>query len=184
MADTTKTFSFNTFGGADTSIFLMFGKDTSGGKQTIQVGNIAAIQGVIKVEGAPRYVMGEADPQGFSSGKRLISGSVVLESLNRAFITEINEILDPEFKLNYQVGGSPTELTKMFYKYADQLPKFDIVITLTKKDNPNQRAQRTLIGCKFMSESSGIGLSTLDIQEQLSFMARDITPLKKITVSV
>ena len=80
MADTTKAFSFNTFGGADTSIFLMFGKDTSGGKQTIQVGNIAAIQGVIKVEGAPRYVMGEADPQGFSSGKRLISGSVVLES--------------------------------------------------------------------------------------------------------
>ena len=72
----------------------------------------------------------------------------------------------------------------MFYKYADQLPEFDIVITLTKKDNPNQRAQRTLIGCKFMSESSGIGLSTLDIQEQLSFMARDITPLKKITVSV
>ena len=63
MADTTKAFSFNTFGGADTSIFLMFGKDTSGGKQTIQVGNIAAIQGVIKVEGAPRYVMGEADPQ-------------------------------------------------------------------------------------------------------------------------
>ena len=51
MADTTKAFSFNTFGGADTSIFLMFGKDTSGGKQTIQVGNIAAIQGVIKVEG-------------------------------------------------------------------------------------------------------------------------------------
>ena len=75
MADTTKAFSFNTFGGADTSIFLMFGKDTSGGKQTIQVGNIAAIQGVIKVEGAPRYVMGEADPQGFSSGKRLISCS-------------------------------------------------------------------------------------------------------------
>ena len=98
MAD--KFFSFNSFGGSDCTITMRIPIVNLNSKtdeiKTVTEGNVAAIQGVIRVEGTPRYVMGEADPQGFSSGKRLISGSLVLETLNRSFIVELKELLNKE----------------------------------------------------------------------------------------
>ena len=192
-------FSFNSFGGSDCTITIEIPvlkkveNTWNPDIKTVIVGNAAAIQGVIRVEGTPRYVMGEADPQGFSSGKRLISGSLVLETLNRSFIVELKELLNKEdYKLtkNWSVDydlqkteNVPSSVNGTFgikeesLIYADQLPEFNITIMLTKKADPNKRVKRTLTGCKFVSESSGIGLSTLDIQEQLTFMARDITAM-------
>ena len=189
MAD--KFFSFNSFGGSDCTITMSVPVYNINTKVTenksVTIGNVAAIQGVIRVEGTPRYVMGEADPQGFSSGKRLISGSLVLETLNRSFIVELRDILkEGNYTLtkNYFVNDEVPDsdngtfgITDKDLIYADQLPEFDIVIMLTKKGDANKKVKRTLTGCKFASESSGIGLSTLDIQEQLTFMARDITAM-------
>ena len=189
MAD--KFFSFNSFGGSDCTITMSVPVYNINTKVTenksVTIGNVAAIQGVIRVEGTPRYVMGEADPQGFSSGKRLISGSLVLETLNRSFIVELRDILkEGNYTLtkNYFVNDEVPDsdngtfgITDKDLIYADQLPEFDIVIMLTKKEDANKKVKRTLTGCKFASESSGIGLSTLDIQEQLTFMARDITAM-------
>ena len=189
MAD--KFFSFNSFGGSDCTITMSVPVYNINTKVTenksVTIGNVAAIQGVIRVEGTPRYVMGEADPQGFSSGKRLISGSLVLETLNRSFIVELKDILkEGNYTLtkNYFVNDEVPDsdngtfgITDKDLIYADQLPEFDIVIMLTKKGDANKKVKRTLTGCKFASESSGIGLSTLDIQEQLTFMARDITAM-------
>lgn len=189
MAD--KFFSFNSFGGSDCTITMsvpVYNIDTKVTEnKSVTIGNVAAIQGVIRVEGTPRYVMGEADPQGFSSGKRLISGSLVLETLNRSFIVELRDILkEGNYTLtkNYFVNDEvPDSVNGTFgiadkdLIYADQLPEFDIIIMLTKKGDANKKVKRTLTGCKFASESSGIGLSTLDIQEQLTFMARDITAM-------
>lgn len=178
---TNSVFNFNSFNGSDVSIFLLFNKAQASGIQTIQVGNISALKGVIQVEAAPRYVMGEADPQGLSTGKRLIQGSLTIESLNRAFITELAEILDEEFLKTYRVADSDaTTVSSLKLKYADQLPEFDIRIICVKEENPNQKAYRDIIGCKIFSESSGIGLSTLDIQENYGFMAREITPMRKL----
>ena len=189
MAD--KFFSFNSFGGSDCTITMsvpVYNIDTKVTEnKSVTIGNVAAIQGVIRVEGTPRYVMGEADPQGFSSGKRLISGSLVLETLNRSFIVELRDILKEgnysltkNFFVNAEVPDSDNGtfgITDKDLIYADQLPEFDIVIMLTKRGDANKKVKRTLTGCKFASESSGIGLSTLDIQEQLTFMARDITAM-------
>ena len=189
MAD--KFFSFNSFGGSDCTITMIVPVYNIDKKENenkvVTVGNVAAIQGVIRVEGTPRYVMGEADPQGFSSGKRLISGSLVLETLNRSFIVELRDILKEgnysltkNFFVNAEVPDSDNGtfgITDKDLIYADQLPEFDIVIMLTKRGDANKKVKRTLTGCKFASESSGIGLSTLDIQEQLTFMARDITAM-------
>lgn len=189
MAD--KFFSFNSFSGSGCTITMSVPVYNINTKVTenksVTIGNVAAIQGVIRVEGTPRYVMGEADPQGFSSGKRLISGSLVLETLNRSFIVELRDILkEGNYTLtkNYFVNDEVPDsdngtfgITDKDLIYADQLPEFDIVIMLTKKEDANKKVKRTLTGCKFASESSGIGLSTLDIQEQLTFMARDITAM-------
>ena len=189
MAD--KFFSFNSFGGSDCTITIRIPifnlTDKKDEIKTVTVGNVAAIQGVIRVEGMPRYVMGEADPQGFSSGKRLISGSLVLETLNRSFIVELRDILkEGNYSLtkNHFVNSDVPDsdngifgVTEKDLIYADQLPEFDIEILLTKQGDANKKVKRTLTGCKFASESSGIGLSTLDIQEQLTFMARDITAM-------
>ena len=189
MAD--KFFSFNSFGGSDCTITMIVPVYNIDKKENenkvVTIGNVAAIQGVIRVEGTPRYVMGEADPQGFSSGKRLISGSLVLETLNRSFIVELRDILKEgnytltkNYFVNAEVPYSDNGTFGIADKdliYADQLPEFDIIIMLTKKGDANKKVKRTLTGCKFASESSGIGLSTLDIQEQLTFMARDITAM-------
>ena len=195
MAD--KFFSFNSFGGSDCTITMsvpVYNIDTKVTEnKSVTIGNVAAIQGVIRVEATPRYVMGEADPQGFSSGKRLISGSLVLETLNRSFIVELRDILkEGNYSLtkNHFVDGDLKKvanvpdsdngtfgITDKDLIYADQLPEFDIIIMLTKRGDANKKVKRTLTGCKFASESSGIGLSTLDIQEQLTFMARDITAM-------
>lgn len=186
-----KFFSFNSFGGSDCTITMIVPVYNIDKKEnenkTVTIGNVAAIQGVIRVEGTPRYVMGEADPQGFSSGKRLISGSLVLETLNRSFIVELRDILKEgnytltkNYFVNAEVPDSDNGTFGIADKdliYADQLPEFDIIIMLTKKGDANKKVKRTLTGCKFASESSGIGLSTLDIQEQLTFMARDITAM-------
>ena len=189
MAD--KFFSFYSYGGSDCTITMMIPifnlTDKKDEIKTVTVGNAAAIQGVIRVEGMPRYVMGEADPQGFSSGKRLISGSLVLETLNRSFIVELRDILkEGNYSLtkNHFVNSDVPDsdngifgVTEKDLIYADQLPEFDIEILLTKQGDANKKVKRTLTGCKFASESSGIGLSTLDIQEQLTLMARDITAM-------
>ena len=107
MAD--KFFSFNSFGGSDCTITMSVPVYNINTKVTenksVTIGNVAAIQGVIRVEGAPRYVMGEADPQGFSSGKRLISGSLVLETLNRSFIVELRDILKEPIYINSGFRG-------------------------------------------------------------------------------
>lgn len=171
--------NFQFFSGTDCTILVIFSNESI--TQTIQLGNAAAIQGAIRVEGTPRYCMGEADPVGFSSGKRIISGSLVLETLNKAFITEISKVLHNDFKNKYTVDKLTSDNGGTYdvgnFIYIDQLPELDIVIELVRPDNPNITAKRTIKGVKFVSESSGIGLSTLDIQEQIGFLAREITPL-------
>lgn len=185
----TKTFKFDSFTGSDIQIRLVFPyKDETNKMHIINVGNISAIGGQIKVEGTPRYVMGQADPAGYSQGKRLITGSFVIETLNSSFMADLQRVMPKDY---FKVVTGITEeeidtnvnipIGKMAeLQYADQIPLFDIQILAIKEDNPSIRAKRTIKGCKIFSESGGIGLSTLDIQEAFQFMAKEITPFEKI----
>lgn len=186
-----KTFKFDSFTGSDIQIRLVFPyKDESEKVHIINVANISAIGGEIKVEGTPRYVMGQADPAGYSQGKRLITGSFVIETTNSNFISDLQKVMPKDY---FKVVTGITEeeidtnvnipISKMSeLQYADQIPLFDIQILAIKEDNPSLRAKRTIKGCKIFSQSGGIGLSSLDIQEAFQFMAMEITPFEKIKV--
>ncbi|MGL5709825.1 MAG: hypothetical protein ACRCW9_03165 [Cetobacterium sp.] len=185
----TTQFKFDSFTGSDIQIRLTFPyKDDTDKLHIINVANISAIGGQIQVEGTPRYVMGQADPAGYSQGKRLITGSFVIETMNSSFMADLQKVMPADY-FKVVLGITEEEIdtntaipiSKMAeLQYADQIPLFNIEIIAIKEDNPSIRARRTIEGCKIFSEASGIGLSSLDTQESIQFMAKEISPFEKI----
>lgn len=185
----TKNFHFDTFSGSDVTIRLVFPvKDSENKKHIIRVANISSITGQIKVEGVPRYVMGESDPAAYSQGKRLVSGAFVVETLNKSFIKELESTL-PKGYFKTVTGITETELDAgttipleklQELRYADEIGEFDIEILAIKEDNPSAKARRTIKGCQVFSESGAIGLSSIDSSEAFQFLAKSITPLERI----
>lgn len=184
-----QNFHFDTFTGSDVNIRLIFShKDDSNKKHVINIATLSSISGQIQVEGVPRYTMGQADPSAYSQGKRLISGMFVVETLNKSFVKEL-EALMPKDYFRTVTGITEQEIDTntqipidrlQALRYADEISPFDIEIIAIKEDNPSAKAKRTIKGCQIMSESSGIGLSSIDSQEIFQFLAMDITPLEKI----
>jgi hypothetical protein len=177
------TRSFNSFSGAD--IKAVFGAK--------EVGNLMAVSYAIQREKAPIYVLGEANPRGFSRGKRGIAGSLIfiqfdthaiLEQFSTGnlgnFVKKKYEISPSDLKQDDAAIGAITAdvnpealgaVSRAFY--ADQIPPFDITVAACNEFGIQARC--VIHGCELMNEGWGMGIEDRQADMQTTYLARAVT---------
>ena len=185
MAEFT-TRSFNSFSGAD--IKAVFGAK--------EVGNLMAVSYAIQREKAPIYVLGEANPRGFSRGKRGIAGSLIFIQFDTHAILEQFSTEDANkgrfAKKKYEIspaqlsGAAESELNRIVSDidpgqlaeiapafYADQIPPFDITVVACNEFGI--QAKCVIHGVELMNEGWGMGIEDRQADMQTTYLARAVT---------
>lgn len=168
--------------GKDAKIFIKFAVHDGGVNKifNIPLVTLNSVQIFTSVPKEPRYVFGNADPVGLSSGALNVGGYVTAVTFNKTIGAKLREELSAyqaidATALNLDENGIITleELDRL--RYLDELPPCDIKIFLT---NPMTKKvySKTIYGCVFASESHSIGQSAY-MAEQYSFAAANVGPL-------
>ncbi len=181
--------TYTTFSGAD--IVATFGG--------VEIGALSGITFSVTREKAPIYTMGSPNPRSFSRGKRGIAGSLIFTVFDRPalytmleahhstssemkFFTRAHNTLpgDPSHKRGIaEVSNQTRDITSKTPYYADQIPPFDITITFVNEYG--QAAVRSIYGCELLNEGSGASMDDIVIEETMTYVARELGPMYKIT---
>jgi hypothetical protein len=184
--------TYTTFSGAD--IVATFGG--------IEIGALSGITFSVTREKAPIYTMGSPNPRSFSRGKRGIAGSLIFTVFDRPALYQMLEA-------NYQSDGGGAQfftrksntlpgdaghkrgiaefdkqsldVVSQIPYYADQIPPFDITITFANEYG--QGAVRSIFGVELLNEGSGASMDDIVIEETMTYVAREIGPMYKISNS-
>lgn len=169
----------------------------------VHVGKLQGVSFTITREKAPQYVMGKVDPISFSRGKRGIAGSLIFlvfdktnlvqEMGNLRFYADRadvrrggsrggSELRDAETvrsALATEVEGvsdvaSQYDLEKAIPWYHDQIPPFDIVLTALTEYG--QISKMIIHNVEILNSGSGISIDDITTDENMTFVATDITP--------
>ena len=159
---------------------------------TIRLGNLYAISYSIMREKGPQYGNGSSDPLTFNRGKRIIAGSLVFSEFDTGGLSELMENSlyqfacrngSTAFRDSGSQGTGATLDAGYEWKqplYPDQLPPFNI--TLTFINDHGKMATRSIFDVEISSSGGGVSMDDLRLEEQMSFAALKITPLRTITV--
>ena len=181
--------TYTTFSGADIVA-------TFGGKE---IGALSGITFSVTREKAPIYTMGSPNPRSFSRGKRGIAGSLIFTVFDRPalyqmleahhatdqsmkFFTRKHNTLpgDPNHKRGIsELSDQARDIVSQVPFYADQIPPFDITITFVNEYG--QGAVRSIYGCELLNEGSGASMDDIVIEETMTYVAREIGPMYRIT---
>jgi hypothetical protein len=181
--------TYTTFSGAD--IVATFGG--------VEIGALSGITFSVTREKAPIYTMGSPNPRSFSRGKRGIAGSLIFTVFDRPalyqmldmhhgsssemqFFTRAHNTLpgDPNHKRGIaEVSNQTRDIVSKTPYYADQIPPFDITITFVNEYG--QAAVRSIYGCELLNEGSGASMDDIVIEETMTYVARELGPMYKIT---
>lgn len=179
--------TYTSFSGAD--IVATFGN--------IVIGELQAISYSVTREKAPVYTMGSPDPRSFSRGKRGIAGSLVFTVFHKDTLQELKTAessklytaaankelrdafsgVDPE-AWEQKMEEAENQFTSMQATYADEIPPFDITITMCNEYG--QAAKFSLFGCEILNEGSGMSIDDITTEKACTFIARAISPLEPI----
>jgi hypothetical protein len=115
-------------------------------------------------EVSPVRAGGFINPKGFALGKRTIAGTLIVTQ----FTTEVLfEFLQGIMMTD---GSKDSTFTKI-----DQLPPFNITMIFTNE--AGYASQRRLLGVKFITEGVVYSIQDMLVEQTLSWMALDYTPL-------
>lgn len=182
--------TYTTFSGAD--IVATFGG--------VEIGALSGITFSVTREKAPIYTMGSPNPRSFSRGKRGIAGSLIFTVFDRPALYQMLEANhntpndmkywtrahntipgDPGHKRGIsEVSSTIKDVVSKTPFYADQIPPFDITITFVNEYG--QGAARSIYGCELLNEGSGASMDDIVIEETMTYVAREIGPMYRITV--
>ena len=167
------------------------------------IGELLAVSYSVTREKAPIYTMGCANPRAYSRGKRGIAGSLVFAVFDRDALAglkaESEKIwtaaanrftnADPpsmhEWNANQQKlrGGydaaSDTDFARVTAVYADEIPPFDITITM--KNEYGQAAKMALYGVEIINEGMGVSVDDITTEKACTFVARAIEQLEAMS---
>ena len=183
--------TYTTFSGAD--IVATFGG--------VEIGALSGITFSVTREKAPIYTMGSPNPRSFSRGKRGIAGSLIFTVFDRPalyqmletnyaannpqnFFTRVSNTLpgDPNHKRGIaEFDKQQLDIVQQIPFYADQIPPFDITITFANEYG--QGAVRSIYGVELLNEGSGASMDDIVIEETMTYVAREIGPMYKISNS-
>jgi hypothetical protein len=145
--------------------------------------------------------MGSPNPRSFSRGKRGIAGSLIFTVFDRPalyqmlesnyasnnpqnFFTRVSNTLpgDPNHKRGIaEFDKQQLDVVQQIPFYADQIPPFDITITFANEYG--QGAVRSIYGVELLNEGSGASMDDIVIEETMTYVAREIGPMYKISNS-
>lgn len=177
------TETYTTFSGAD--IVATFAGHT--------IATLSGITWNVTREKAPVYTLGSPNPRSFTRGKRGIAGTLIFTLFDRDVLLELianepdalyytrtsNQLPTPDHR-----GVTPWEEQRLDVQafkpyYADQIPPFDVTITFANEYG--QMAVRELYGLEMLNEGSGVSLDDIVIEEAMTFVARELGPMRKET---
>ncbi len=181
--------TYTTFSGAD--IVATFGG--------IEIGALSGITFSVTREKAPIYTMGSPNPRSFSRGKRGIAGSLIFTVFDRPalyqmldanhqkdnpqlFYTRRHNTLPGDIGHKRGIAefsGQDSDIVSQVPFYADQIPPFDITITFANEYG--QGAVRSIYGVELLNEGSGASMDDIVIEETMTYVAREIGPMYRIT---
>lgn len=172
------------------------------------VGTLSGITWSITREKAPIYTMGSPNPRSFSRGKRGIAGSMIFTTFDRPALYAMivdnandNSIRYFTRKANVTPGagstlhrgitpahpesgasaGDYTNVDSYLPYYSDQIPPFDISITMANEYG--QAAVKSIYGVEILNEGSGASMDDVVIEETMTFVARDVGPLLRTVIN-
>jgi len=185
---------FNSFGGTD--IRVVIAGSTSG---TLQ-----ALSYAVRREKAPNYVLGTADPVGFSRGKRGIAGTLVSLMFDEHMIKKSpfngmkfvadkdelkatrSDLLDTLDTNDISRGDGFTSAANVITTnyvvtdawYADQLPPFDAIIIA--QNEYGGAATMRIYGIEIMTEGGGFSIDDMQLENQMNYICRTLLPWQKL----
>lgn len=119
-------------------------------------------------EVAPVRAGGYINPKGFALGKRTIAGTLIVTQFTVDVLLEFLQSV-------MQIDGSKDST----YTKVDQLPPFNITMMFTNEQG--YASKRTLLGVKFVTDGVVYSIQDMMVEQTLSWMALDFTPLVPIT---
>lgn len=184
------TETYTSFSGSD--IVATFGG--------VVVGTLLGISWSITREKAPVFTMGSPSPRSFTRGKRGIAGSLQFQTFDRPalyqmiathldngntnirYFTRSSNIV-PGFDAQNNathagivpVASQTMDVRSAVPYYADQIPPFDV--SLTFANEYGQAAVRSIYGVELLNEGSGASMDDTNIEEVMTYVARDIGPM-------
>lgn len=179
------TQTYTTFSGAD--IVAVFNGQPIAG--------LSGITWSISREKAPVFTMGSPNPRSFSRGKRGIAGSMIFTSFDRPALYDLlasginsgamriwtrdwNGIANTNSTLAstiIPVGNVMSSVKSVIPYYADQIPPFDI--TITYHNEYGNAAVRSIYGVELLNEGSGVSMDDMQVEETMTYVAREVGPM-------
>ncbi len=177
------TNTYTTFSGAD--ILCTF--------NGTEIGTLSGITWSVTREKAPVFTMGSPNPRSFSRGKRGIAGSMIFTTFDRPALYNLiqNSLTNDEFRIwtrkwNLLPNMNATNIVPIdaidgssvvsaLPYYADQIPPFDV--TITYQNEYGQAAVRSIYGVELLNEGSGVSMDDMQIEETMTYVAREVGPM-------
>lgn len=155
--------------GANVRLMIESAQDAPDGRRYAkQLLESTTISVSIHREVAPVRAGGYINPKGFALGKRTIAGTLIVTQFTVDVLLEFLQSV-------MQIDGSKDTL----YTKVDQLPPFNITMMFTNEQG--YASKRTLLGVKFVTDGVVYSIQDMMVEQTLSWMALDFTPLIPIT---
>jgi hypothetical protein len=177
------------------------------------IGTLQGISWSVTREKAPIYTMGHPDPRAFARGKRGIAGSLIfiqfdnhalLETLSGLkFSADVNSFKPDGIDLGAMgskinstnlgsdletIGAKDTILNPTVDQvatepwFSDQIPPFDV--TLAAANEYGHACLMRIYGVEILNEGSGVSIDDIVLEQQMTFIARSISPWTRKVSSV
>jgi hypothetical protein len=167
----TLSLATQTYTGADVRLMIECAETASDGKRYCkQLLESTTISVSIHREVIPVRSGGYINPKGFALGKRTIAGTLIVTQFTvDVLLRFLQSIL--------QIDGSKDST----YTKVDQLPPFNI--TMFFANEAGYASQRSLLGVKFVTDGVVYSIQDMMVEQTLSWMALDFTPLIPVTLT-
>jgi hypothetical protein len=185
---------YSTFSGADilASITVpVLTNDPVNGNNTVitqpvTIGNLQTISVSSHRDKFPVRAFGRTSPKGFTRGPRTIAGSLIFTMFDRESLTEVQAKVAAFYKSAHAIYttayGNSTISSLVPTLAADELPPFDITITLINDRGVASVAR--ILGVEIVDNGQVMGIDDLFIEETMSYTAREYYPMYPINPGV
>jgi hypothetical protein len=173
--------AYNSFSGADIRAVALVPYPRENGTveyKTEVLGTLQTLSYSIFREKHPVRALGTVAERGKTRGTRTIAGSLVFTIFDRhSFYNLLKHDLDATFYADVDGGLGERSQDWSAYRLADQLPRFDIVVSCANEYG--HKARMTLYGIELMSEGSVFSIENLITEATFQFTASNISILRQ-----
>lgn len=168
-----KTFSFNSFSGAD--IRALIAVPAADGEEPIyrELGNIQTLSYSLYREKYPVRAVGFVGEKGRTRGTRTIAGSLVFTVFDRHVLWDVMRRQPGDRAKN---AVTPDGFADLAHTMADQLPPFDIVLHFANEYG--FAAELVLFGIEINQEGQTMSIQDLITENVMQYTARHIAVMR------